>query len=222
MCKECGCGEEVEVKVERPILDANEQAAQHNREHLERHGVYGVELLGSPGAGKTTLLEVLVERLGLPVAVVEGDIETQRDAERIRAKGVPAFQLTTGGACHLDARLVHGALHHLPLDEIKVLFIENVGNLVCPASFRLGAHERWVLLSTPEGDDKPAKYPKAFREASVLVITKMDLAEAMGFDPQRAVQEALSLNPYLKVFLTSAKTGEGIEQLAEYLRERVK
>ncbi len=222
MCKECGCGEEVEVQVERPILDANEQAAQHNREHLDEHGVYAVELLGSPGAGKTTLLEALIDRLDVPIAVIEGDIETQRDAERIRAKGVPAFQLTTGGACHLDARLVHGALHHIDLEKTKLLFIENVGNLVCPASFRLGAHERWVLLSTPEGDDKPAKYPKAFREASVLVITKMDLAEAMGFDPERVKQEALSLNPYLKIFLTSAKTGEGIEELAEYLRGKLR
>ncbi len=224
MCEECGCGEanEVEVEVEQDILSENNRYAAHNREHLDKHGVFCVELLSSPGSGKTTLLEAVIgSDPGLNISVVEGDIETQRDAERVRAAGADAFQLTTGGACHLDAKLVHGAFHHIDLEKTDLLFIENVGNLVCPAAFKLGAHQRWVLLSVPEGDDKPGKYPRAFREASVLVITKTDLIEHMDFDPDKAEREALSLNPYLKVFRVSAKTGQGIPELVQYLKQGV-
>ncbi|MEO0180690.1 MAG: hydrogenase nickel incorporation protein HypB [candidate division WOR-3 bacterium] len=219
MCEECGCSEGNEVvEVGEDILKENLRFAGHNREHLDEHGVFSVELISAPGSGKTSLIEALSERLrGIGIAVIEGDIETERDAERIRAKGIPAFQLTTGGACHLDARLVHGALHHLNLDGVKLLFIENVGNLVCPAAFRLGAHQRWVILSVPEGDDKPAKYPRAFREASAFILNKIDLLPHFEFDPERVKREALSLNPYLRCFSVSARTGEGIPELAEYL-----
>ncbi|MEO0192951.1 MAG: hydrogenase nickel incorporation protein HypB, partial [candidate division WOR-3 bacterium] len=198
MCEECGCSEGNEVvEVGEDILKENLRFAGHNREHLDEHGVFSVELISAPGSGKTSLIEALSENLrGIGIAVIEGDIETERDAERIRAKGIPAFQLTTGGACHLDARLVHGALHHLNLDGVKLLFIENVGNLVCPAAFRLGAHQRWVILSVPEGDDKPAKYPRAFREASAFILNKLDLLPHFEFDPERVKREALSLNPY--------------------------
>ena len=224
MCEECGCGEGNQVvDVGEDILRENLKFAAHNREHLDEHGVFSVELISAPGSGKTSLIEALSDHLGgIGIAVIEGDIETARDAERIRAKGIPAFQLTTGGACHLDARLVHGALHHLSLDGVKLLFIENVGNLVCPAAFRLGAHQRWVILSVPEGDDKPAKYPRAFREATVFIVNKADLLPHMEFDLGRVNQEALSLNPYLKAFTVSAKTGEGIPELAEYLRSSLK
>ncbi|MEO0141607.1 MAG: hydrogenase nickel incorporation protein HypB [candidate division WOR-3 bacterium] len=219
MCEECGCSEGNEVvEVGEDILKENLRFAGHNREHLDEHGVFSVELISAPGSGKTSLIEALSENLrGIGIAVIEGDIETERDAERIRAKGIPAFQLTTGGACHLDARLVHGALHHLNLDGVKLLFIENVGNLVCPAAFRLGAHQRWVILSVPEGDDKPAKYPRAFREASAFILNKLDLLPHFEFDPERVKREALSLNPYLRCFSVSARTGEGIPELAEYL-----
>ena len=222
MCEDCGCDDanQVEVQVEKDILSENNRFAKHNREHLEKHGVFCVELLSSPGSGKTSLLEAIIKsQPGLRISVIEGDIETQRDADRIRKAGAEAFQLTTGGACHLDAKLVHGALHHINLDETDILFVENVGNLVCPAAFLLGAHQRWVLLSVPEGDDKPGKYPRAFREASVLILSKMDLVQHMDFDPDRAEREALSLNPYLKVFRVSAKTGQGIDQLLSYLKK---
>ena len=224
MCEECGCEEGNQVvDVGEDILKENLRYATHNREHLDEHGVFSVELISAPGSGKTSLIEALTDHLkGLGMAVIEGDIETARDAERIRAKGVPAFQLTTGGACHLDARLVHGAFHHLPLDGLKLLFIENVGNLVCPAAFRLGAHQRWVILSVPEGDDKPAKYPRAFREASVFIVNKIDLLPHMEFNLDRVKGEALSLNPYLRFFGVSAKTGEGIPDIAEYLRGLLK
>ncbi|MGB9589627.1 MAG: hydrogenase nickel incorporation protein HypB [candidate division WOR-3 bacterium] len=224
MCEECGCEEGNQVvDVGEDILKENLRYAAHNREHLDEHGVFSVELISAPGSGKTSLIEALSDHLkDIGMAVIEGDIETARDAERIRAKGIPAFQLTTGGACHLDARLVHGAFHHLPLDGVKLLFIENVGNLVCPAAFRLGAHQRWVILSVPEGDDKPAKYPRAFREASVFIINKTDLLPHMEFDLERVKNEALSLNPYLRFFAVSARTGEGMPDLAAYLRDHIR
>jgi hydrogenase nickel incorporation protein HypB len=220
MCEECGCEEGNKVvEVGEDILKENLRYAAHNREHLDEHGVFSVELISAPGSGKTSLIEALSDHLaGVGMAVIEGDIETARDAERIKARGIPAFQLTTGGACHLDARLVHAAFHHLPLDNVKILFIENVGNLVCPAAFRLGAHQRWVILSVPEGDDKPAKYPRAFREASVFIVNKADLLPYMEFDLERVKNEALSLNPYLRFFAVSARTGQGIADLAEYIK----
>jgi len=225
MCEECGCDEanDLEVEVGADLLGQNLKYAGHNREHIQNHGVFAVELLSSPGSGKTSLIEAFIDAMpGLRMAVIEGDIETQRDAERIRAKGVQAFQLTTGGACHLDARLVHGALHHIDLDAADVLFIENVGNLVCPAAFVLGAHQRWVILSVPEGDDKPAKYPRVFRESSVFILNKIDLLPYMKFDQERVRAEAFSLNPYLKFFAVSATLGQGVPELADYLRDLAK
>jgi hydrogenase nickel incorporation protein HypB len=153
------------------------------------------------------------------VGVLEGDIETERDAERIRALGVEAVQVTTGGTCHLEAPMVEQAWRLMP-NDLDFLFIENVGNLVCPASFDLGEHLRVVLLSVPEGDDKPAKYPKAFRTAQVLVITKADLLESMDFSVERARQEALEIQPGLQVFVVSAKTGLGISPWTQFLEER--
>ena len=177
------------VTVLSNLLGANDHQATHNREHLNRHGVLAVNLMSSPGAGKTSLLEATIDALGreLRIAVVEGDLETENDAARIRAKGVPAVQITTGSACHLDAHMVHDALHRLDLDAIDLLFIENVGNLVCPASFDLGQHRNVTLISVPEGDDKPAKYPVMFRAADLVLCTKTDLLPWLGeFDPDRA------------------------------------
>jgi hydrogenase nickel incorporation protein HypB len=209
-----------EVIVKEEILGSNKRVAAEIREKLEAAGVLVVNLLSSPGSGKTTLLERLAEAM-LPehrIAVIEGDIETERDAERIRKKGVPAWQITTGGACHLEAKAVGRLLPEIP-DGTEFLFIENVGNLVCPASYDLGERLRCVLLSTPEGDDKPKKYPKAFATADCLIITKADLLAHLPFDQARAEAEALDINPRLRVFVTSALQGGGIDELVRYFVE---
>jgi len=207
MCRDCGCslGPEAtraplaartgsSLKVETievitAILGENDRVAAHNREHFDEHGVLALNLMSSPGAGKTSLLEATIRALNgrLKVAVIEGDLATENDADRIRACGVPAVQITTGNACHLDATMVHDAAHDLPLADLDVLFIENVGNLVCPASFDLGQHRNVTLLSVPEGDDKPAKYPVMFRAANLSLLTKTDLLPYIGeFSPERA------------------------------------
>jgi hydrogenase nickel incorporation protein HypB len=209
-----------EVFVLRDLLGTNKQVAAEIRRELRARGILAVNLLSSPGSGKTTLLESLADRFRdrFRMAVVEGDIETERDAERIRAKGVPAWQITTGGACHLEARMVGKVLAGVPAD-LDFLFIENVGNLVCPASFDLGEELRCVLLSSPEGDDKPKKYPQAFLTADVLILTKSDLVPHLPFDPARASAEALSIKPGLRVFQVSALLGEGMDELAAFFAE---
>jgi hydrogenase nickel incorporation protein HypB len=206
-----------DVLVLEDLLGTNKQIAAGIREKLRSRGILCVNLLSSPGSGKTTLLEGLAERLKsrLRIAVIEGDIETERDAERIRARGIPAWQITTGGACHLEAKMVGRVLADVPAD-IDILFIENVGNLVCPASFDLGESLRCVLLSAPEGDDKPGKYPKAFLTADVLILTKADLIPHLPFDPEKAATEARSINPRLRVFRVSALHGEGMDELASF------
>jgi hydrogenase nickel incorporation protein HypB len=206
-----------DVLVLEDLLGTNKQVAAEIREKLGSRGILGVNLLSSPGSGKTTLLEGLAERLRdrYRIAVIEGDIETERDAERIRAMGIAAWQITTGGACHLEARMVGRVLADVPAD-VDMLFIENVGNLVCPASFDLGEKLRCVLLSAPEGDDKPAKYPKAFLTADVLILSKTDLIPYLPFNPDKAAAEALSINPRLKVFRVSALRGEGMDGLASF------
>jgi len=209
-----------EVIVLRDLLGTNKQVAAEIRCELRARGILAVNLLSSPGSGKTTLLESLADRFRdrFRMAVIEGDIETERDAERIRAKGVPAWQITTGGACHLEARMVGKVLAGVPAD-LDFLFIENVGNLVCPASFDLGEELRCVLLSSPEGDDKPKKYPQAFLSADVLILTKSDLVPHLPFDPAKASEEALSIKPGLRVFQVSALRGEGVDELAAFFIE---
>jgi len=212
-----------EVLVLKDLLGSNKKIAGEIRAQLDERGILTVNLLSSPGAGKTTLLEKLIEHLQptYQLGVIEGDIETARDAERIRAKGAPAWQITTGGACHLEAKMVGRLFSQIPAD-LDFLFIENVGNLVCPASYDLGEHLRLVLLSSPEGDDKPKKYPKAFTTADGLIITKTDLIPYLPFDPQRAAQEARELNPELKIFTVSSVTGEGITELISFLIQKLK
>ena len=209
-----------EVIVLRDLLGTNKQVAAEIRKELRSRGILAVNLLSSPGSGKTTLLEALADRFRdrHRMAVIEGDIETERDAERIRARGVPAWQITTGGACHLEARMVGKVLGGVPGD-LDFLFIENVGNLVCPASFDLGEELRCVLLSSPEGDDKPKKYPQAFLSADVLILTKSDLVPHLPFDPAKASEEALSIKPGLRVFQVSALRGEGVDELAAFFIE---
>jgi hydrogenase nickel incorporation protein HypB len=209
-----------DVLVLRDLLATNKEAAAAIRKELRTRGILAVNLLSSPGSGKTTLLEALADRLRdrYRLAVIEGDIETERDAERIRAKGVPAWQITTGGACHLEARMIGKVLGEVPA-AIDFLFIENVGNLVCPASFDLGEELRCVLLSSPEGDDKPAKYPQAFLTADCLVLTKSDITPHLPFDAAKAAAEALSIKPGLRIFIVSALRGDGVDELAAYFVE---
>lgn len=227
MCGTCGCNVphtesrvQESVVVLQGLLDENDHQAEHNREHFDRHGVLAINLMSSPGAGKTALLEATIEALAgrYNVAVIEGDLETENDAERIRAKGVQAIQITTGSACHLDAHMVHGALHDMELQGIDILFIENVGNLVCPASFDLGQHLNVALLSTPEGHDKPAKYPVMFRAADLVLVTKSDLLPVLGdFDPavaERYVRQLANAAPVLEL---SARSGDGMVRWLDWL-----
>jgi len=177
------------IDVLQNLLSENDRQAGHNRAHFDQHGVLAINLMSSPGAGKTSLLEHSIDALAgrYRLAVIEGDLETENDARRIRDKGVTAIQITTGNACHLDAHMLHNALHQLDLRGIDILFIENVGNLVCPASFDLGQHCNLTLLSVTEGDDKPAKYPVMFRAADMVLLSKTDLLEVLDdFEPQRA------------------------------------
>lgn len=209
------------IEVLNGLLDANDHQARHNREHFDRHRVLAVNLMSSPGAGKTSLLEATIDALdgNLRVAVIEGDLETENDALRIREKGVPAVQISTGSACHLDAHMVHTALHEMQLDDIDVLFIENVGNLVCPASFDLGQHFNVTLLSTPEGDDKPAKYPVMFRGAELVIISKADLLPILGdFDPVHATDCIRQLANNAPVLEVSARSGAGMDRWIDWLR----
>ncbi len=238
MCEHCGCavtepereasraghvhgsGSIESVEVMRGLLAENDRLAAHNREHFDAHGVLAINLMSSPGAGKTALLERTVEALGtrLSIAVIEGDLATENDARRIRAKGVPAVQITTGSACHLDAHMVHGALDVLALAGLDVLFIENVGNLVCPASFDLGQHLDVTLLSVPEGDDKPQKYPVMFRAADVLLISKTDLLPLLPeFDPARAEASLRALASEAPVMQLSCRTRGGIDAWCAWL-----
>jgi len=206
-----------EVIVLKDLLGTNKKIAAEIREELRKRGILAVNLMSSPGSGKTSLLEKLADLIKprARMAVIEGDIETERDAERIRSRGIPAWQITTGGACHLEAKMIGRILPEAEPD-IDLLFIENVGNLVCPASYELGEHLRCVLLSTPEGDDKPKKYPKAFTTSDCLILTKADLLPYLPFDVERVKKEALELNPKLEIFLTSAVRGDGLHELVDY------
>ena len=206
-----------EILVLEELLGSNKKIATEIRKKLEERGILTINLLSSPGSGKTTLLEKMSEKLksNYKMAVIEGDIETERDAERIRAKGIPAWQIITGGACHLEAKMVGKLFPEIPAD-LDFLFIENVGNLVCPASYDLGETIRCVLLSVPEGDDKPKKYPKAFTTSDCLIVSKSDLLPILPFDLEHARKEALETNPKLKIFTTSALKDSGIDELIAY------
>jgi len=208
------------ARVLNSLMEHNDRQAETNRSVLDRHGILTINLMSSPGSGKTSLLESTIRRLDgrWRIGVVEGDLETENDAQRIRALGVPAHQITTGTACHLDAHLVQKGLAHLDLSQLDLLFIENVGNLVCPASFDLGHHRNVTLLSVTEGDDKPAKYPVMFRAADLMLISKTDLLPYLGeFSPERAETCLRNLASRAPVFRVSARSGEGMEQWVEWL-----
>lgn len=212
------------VTVLSRLLSENDVQALHNRRHFDAHGVLAINLMSAPGSGKTALLEATIDALGdkLRIGVVEGDLETENDAERIRARGVPAVQIVTGTACHLDAHLVHDALHRLDLDTLDILFIENVGNLVCPASFDLGHHRNVTLLSVTEGDDKPAKYPVMFRGTDLLLLSKADLLPVLeDFDPAAAERHLRALANQAPVLRLSARKGLHLEAWLDWLRAEV-
>lgn len=208
------------VQIERDILAKNDGYAAHNRAFFNTHGILALNLVSSPGSGKTTLLTHTIAALkdNLHVAVIEGDQQTSNDAERIRASGAPAIQINTGKGCHLDAHMVGHAVEHLTPDDGAVLFIENVGNLVCPAAFDLGEAHKVVILSVTEGDDKPLKYPDMFAAASLMLINKSDLLPYVDFDVEKSISYAQRVNPGIKALTVSAKTGEGMEAWHQWLR----
>lgn len=248
MCKDCGCGDHAgdfrihagghghhhhrhendqhgrTVEIMTGLLDDNDRQAAHNRAHFLEAGVLAINLMSSPGSGKTALIEATIDALGhrWRIAVIEGDLETENDAERIRAKGVPAVQITTGQTCHLDAEMVHAGLHALDLSDIDILFIENVGNLVCPADFDLGQAVNVVLLSATEGDDKPAKYPVMFRIADLVLISKADLLPVLDdFDPARAKACVRALANPAEVFEVSARRPDTLAPWFAFIENRL-
>lgn len=214
----------MEIKVLRNVLEANDAIAAENRKLLHDKKVYTVNLIASPGAGKTTVLERTLEGLKneFKMAVIEGDIAGSADAERIDRHDVPVVQINTGGDCHLNANMVRSALQSLPLDGLQLLFIENVGNLVCPAGFDIGEDAKVVILSVAEGDDKPEKYPLIFEQSSAMVMNKIDLLEMVDFDMEKAKAKARATNPNLPIFELSARTGQGLDAWLDWLRAQVK
>jgi hydrogenase nickel incorporation protein HypB len=239
MCDTCGCNltpgnrhlaykpvapGTTAVSVLKGLLAKNDDQAAHNRAHFDARGILAVNLMSSPGSGKTALLEATIDALGreLNLAVIEGDLETENDAERIRARGVQAHQIVTGTACHLDAHLVHDALHHMDLTGVDILFIENVGNLVCPASFDLGQHLNVTLLSVTEGDDKPAKYPVMFRAADAMLLTKTDLLAVIDdFDCDKAERHLRELANAAPAMRLSARRGQGMRAWLDWLQAQL-
>jgi hydrogenase nickel incorporation protein HypB len=212
------------ITVLKNLLTENDHQAVHNRSHFDQQSILTINLMSSPGAGKTALLEATIDALGdeFSIAVIEGDLETENDAQRIRDKGVPALQITTGSACHLDAHMVHDALHHMDLKGIDILFIENVGNLVCPASFDLGQHRNITLLSVTEGDDKPAKYPVMFRAADLVLLTKTDLLEVLDdFDPEKAEKYLRQLATEAPMLQLASRRNIDIDNWLNWLRDEV-
>jgi len=212
------------VKVFANILKANDSLAQKNKKLFSQNGVYTINLMSSPGSGKTTLLERTIAALKdeLKIAVLEGDLQTANDAKRIEKFNIPVTQINTDGACHLDANMIDNALNFYDFNNLELFVIENVGNLVCPAGFDLGEDDKVVMVSTPEGDDKPVKYPIMFRKASVLLVNKVDLLSYTNFNLSKVKEDSLKINPDLKIFEISCKTGEGLDRWYDWLREQVK
>jgi hydrogenase nickel incorporation protein HypB len=212
------------VTVERKVLEKNDALAAQNREAFRRSKLFVVNLVSSPGSGKTSLVERTLDHLRgrLSVAVIEGDVQTDLDAQRVAKFGVPVVQIVTNGGCHLDAKLVQDAAQNLPLDGVKVLIIENVGNLVCPANYDLGEDVKVVVASTTEGDDKPLKYPAMFRNASVLIINKTDLVPYVNCNLAELKANALKINPSLTIIETSCTTGTGIAEWCGWMENKAK
>ena len=205
------------ISVIQKILDKNDHEAAHNREHFEKKGILGINLMSSPGSGKTTLLEHMADVADFKFGVVEGDLETSKDADRLKAKGIPAMQIQTGSACHLDAFMVHKGLHDMPLDDLDVCFVENVGNLVCPASYDVGTHLNIVLVSVPEGEDKIAKYPVMFRQADLVLITKTDLLPYFQYDIENEKAEAKRIKPNVDILEVNVNDANSIRSVVDWI-----
>lgn len=246
MCKDCGCSitehsheeehshkhqaahetlhhnpqlnDRKTIDIITKILDKNDHEAGHNRSHFDSHGVLAINLMSSPGSGKTTLLEKMSDIANFKYGVIEGDLETSKDAQRLQDKGIEAYQIQTGSACHLDAFMVHKGLHQMNLQEIDVCFIENVGNLVCPASYDVGSHLNIVLLSIPEGEDKIAKYPVMFRQADLILFTKTDLLPHFEYDIEKEKQEARKIKPNVDILEVNSKDNTSIKKVAEWIQ----
>ncbi|MEA3371634.1 MAG: hydrogenase nickel incorporation protein HypB [Campylobacterota bacterium] len=242
MCQDCGCSitepahehthshealatihsnpqlnDKKTIDVIAKILDKNDHEAGHNRSHFDKQGVLAINLMSSPGSGKTAMLEKFAELAAFKFGVIEGDLETSRDADRLKAKGIPAYQIQTGSACHLDAFMVHKGLHDMPLEDIDVCFVENVGNLVCPASYDVGTHLNIVLVSVPEGNDKIAKYPVMFRKADLVLITKTDLLPYIEYDVESEKKEARKLKPNVDILEVNIKDDDSIKKVIEWV-----
>ena len=209
----------MKVKVVADILGANDRIAEENRELFKRHNIFVINIMSSPGAGKTTLLERTLAALKdkYSIAVIEGDVATTADAERIEKMGVPVVQINTGNMCRLDGNMIKNALDEFDLSKLDLLIVENVGNLVCPAEFNVGEDHKVVLLSVTEGDDKPSKYPLMFHVSSTLLINKTDLIPYTNFDIEKATRDSLSINPKLDIFPVSCRTGEGLDAWYSWL-----
>lgn len=233
MCITCGCGsthhekhaphppEATTLSIETEILDKNERFARANRALFAANNIYALNLLGSPGSGKTSILEMTLRAMGgsMRCAVIEGDQQTDRDALRIAATGVAVRQVNTGAGCHLDALMVCRALKDFDLPGLDMLFMENVGNLVCPAAFHLGEHHKVVVLSVTEGEDKPLKYPQMFRAAEVMLLNKIDLLPHLDFDVEQCKEMARRVNPAIIIFEVSGKSGAGMDDWYHWLRQ---
>ncbi len=236
MCKDCGCSitdskethqyfhdnpqlnDKKTIDVITKILDKNNHEADHNREHFNSHNVLSINLMSSPGSGKTALLESLSNIVDFKFGVVVGDLETSKDANRLKDKGIQAYQIQTGSACHLDAFMVHKALHHMDMDSTDVCFIENVGNLVCPAAYDVGSHINIVLTSIPEGEDKIAKYPVIFRKADLIIFTKTDLLPYFDYDIEIEKAVARKLKPNVDILEISTKDKESLRKVANWIK----
>jgi len=212
-----------EIKVETNILQTNEEITAKNKKMLDEKGIFVVNLMSSPGSGKTSILEKMISKLKneINIAVIEGDIYTRKDAERIEAQGVPVVQINTGGACHLDGQMIRGALDSLNLAAIDLLVIENVGNLVCPAEFGIGEDIKVSVLSTTEGNDKPLKYPLMFEKSGVVILNKTDLIEFTNFNKEEFYKDIKSLNANALIFETSCTKDEGVNEICSWVKEKV-
>jgi hydrogenase nickel incorporation protein HypB len=213
----------VKVTVVKNVLDANDRIASENRELFDKNKIYVINLMSSPGAGKTSLVERTIAALRdkYRIAVIEGDIQDTYDADRIAKLDIPVVQINTGGGCHIDGNMIREALPAFDLSKIDFLIVENVGNLVCPAEFKIGENVKIMLLSTPEGADKPSKYPLMFQESSVLLINKMDLMQYVDFDLEKARRDSLALHKDLKIFEVSCKTAAGLDEWIVWLTQRI-
>ncbi len=213
----------IKIQVLNNILQINDSYASENQRVFDENNAFAVNMMSSPGSGKTTLLERTLERLDPSrIAIIEGDMQTTKDAERLERFGCQIVQISTGSACHLDGKMIHDAIRDLDMRGIRLLVIENVGNLVCPAEFRVGEHAKVVVLSVTEGEDKPLKYPLMFREASLCVLNKIDLLPYLDFSLEEARENALQINPQLEFMPISCKTGEGLDAWTDWVRGKMK